>query len=66
MPVVKAPPQWITLPECWSILRREVGPVLRRDEAWCSPEEALDRPLTHDVVAQRNVPHFRASAVDGF
>ncbi|OPZ61320.1 MAG: Molybdopterin molybdenumtransferase [Synergistetes bacterium ADurb.Bin520] len=66
MPMVKDPPQWVTLSECWSILRREVGPALRRDETWCSPEEALDRPLTRDVVAQRNVPHFRASAVDGF
>lgn len=66
MSVVEDIPRWLTLQECWSLLRREVSPCLRREGVMRSPEEAMDRPLASDVAAQRNVPHFRASAVDGF
>ena len=66
MSVVRSIPSWLTLRECWSLLRLEVLPSLRREGVMASPEEAMGRPLACDVAAQRNVPHFRASAVDGF
>lgn len=54
-----------SLKEALDILLREFTPNVPRSER-LSPPETLDRALAEDVVSRRNVPHYTASAVDGY
>ena len=54
-----------SLKEAIDMLLREFAPGAARTEM-VLPSEALGRTLAEDVVSRRNVPHYTASAVDGY
>lgn len=60
-----APHEHCSLKEAADMLLREFAPKIPRVER-ISPSEALGRTLAEDVVSRRNVPHYTASAVDGY
>ena len=53
----------ITLKQAWTLLREaitQIAPEL------CSVQHCYERLLAADLLSQRNVPHYNASAMDGF
>ncbi len=54
-----------SLGESLDLLLREFTPKAPRTER-ISPDRALGRMLAEDVISRRNVPHYTASAVDGY
>ncbi len=56
----------ISLAEAMEILCGEVFPHLRRRVVKTLCRDAQGRVLAEDVLARRNVPHYQASAVDGY
>jgi len=54
-----------SLSEAVGLLLREFTPAARRTEVMPAAD-ALGRTLAEDVVSRRNVPHYTASAVDGY
>ena len=54
-----------SLAEALLRLKDEISPLIP-GEAETAVEEALGRVLAQDVTALRNIPHYRASAVDGY
>ena len=59
-------PEHVTLDEAWGLLRRAFGEYAGRFAAKMEISAALGHILTEDVTAARNVPHYAASAVDGY
>ena len=59
-------PEHIALEEAWAFLREafKAGAAERSEELGIA--EALGHALARDVTAARNVPHYAASAVDGW
>ncbi|WP_051464452.1 substrate-binding domain-containing protein [Aminiphilus circumscriptus] len=58
--------EYVSLAEATEILYDEVFPHLRRRVVKTPCRNALGRILAEDVLARRNVPHYQASAVDGY
>lgn len=53
----------VTLARAWEILEEESFPLGVES---CRVQEAFGRILAGDVVSRRNVPHYNASAMDGY
>ncbi|NLB83315.1 MAG: molybdopterin biosynthesis protein MoeA [Synergistaceae bacterium] len=53
----------IPLSRAWEILEESVYPL---PSIRCPIRKGLDRILARDVIALRNVPHYNASAMDGY
>ncbi len=53
----------VTLARAWEILEEESFPLGAES---CPVQEAFGRILAGDVVSRRNVPHYNASAMDGY
>ena len=53
----------IPLKRAWEILRQNLAPLPPEETPI---EEALGRTLAEDVISKRNVPHYNASAMDGY
>lgn len=67
--VVHAENEHISLEKAWDILRKHFLPLYCPKREIVSLErvnQLIGKKLLRDVVAERNVPHFNASAVDGF
>jgi|LSQX01.1.fsa_nt_gb putative molybdopterin biosynthesis protein len=63
MALVEKESTHIPLSKAWDILRRRCS-RLPSEELYVS--ESLGRILAEDVVSRRNVPHYNASAMDGY
>lgn len=59
-------PEHITLSEAWNILESRFAKDAAKFRATMEITDALDRVLASDILAGRNVPHYAASAVDGY
>jgi putative molybdopterin biosynthesis protein len=67
--VARAQHEHISLQTAWNLLKKEFAPFCsssRQVVPISSVTELLGRRLASDVIAERNVPHFNASAVDGY
>lgn len=67
--VARAENEHISLEKVWELLRNRFYPLYRaRNEVFSvqSVSMLVGRRLSKDIVAVRNVPHFNASAVDGY
>ena len=53
----------IPLSRAWRIMEESILPL---PSVRCSIEECLDRIIAADVVSPRNIPHYNASAMDGY
>ncbi len=53
----------IPLSRAWKILQESIRPL---PSVRCSITRCLNRTLAADVIALRNVPHYNASAMDGY
>ncbi len=60
-----APLQHGSLGEALARLRETIAPLSATGSP-CAVEKALGGLLFQDITARRNVPHYRASAVDGY
>ena len=59
-------PEHITLGEAWEILSSAFEGYSERFGTRLEISAALGHVLTEDITAARNVPHYAASAVDGY
>lgn len=59
-------PEHITLGEAWGILSSAFADYSEKFRTKLEISAALGHILTEDVTAARNVPHYAASAVDGY
>ena len=59
-------PEHITLAEAWKILETRFAKDADKFKTKMEITAALDRVLAEDILAGRNVPHYAASAVDGY
>ncbi|MEG1603392.1 MAG: molybdopterin biosynthesis protein [Cloacibacillus sp.] len=59
-------PEHITLDEAWKILSSTFAKGAFDPERMTEITAALGHVLTRDITAGRNVPHYAASAVDGY
>ncbi|MDO5116419.1 MAG: molybdopterin biosynthesis protein [Synergistaceae bacterium] len=59
-------PQHITLEEAWRLLESAFAGYARKFKTETDITEAAGHILTRDIKAERNVPHYAASAVDGY
>lgn len=62
--MVKNWKEHVSLEEAWHVLRATCGSL--KETSLLPIEEAVGYLLAQDVYSNRNVPHFSASAVDGF
>lgn len=53
----------VSLKRAWEILKNECSPL---EFETCPVQESLGRILGADVVSQKSVPHYNASAMDGY
>lgn len=58
-------PEHCTIKQALALLLSEFGAARHRTES-LAPPDALGRRLAEDVFSRRNVPHYVASAVDGY
>ncbi|MCF7934815.1 MAG: molybdopterin biosynthesis protein MoeA [Synergistales bacterium] len=56
----------VSLAECWRILREKLAGSVERPVKFLQPDQALGGHLAGSLYSRRNVPHFNASAVDGY
>ncbi|MCL2147324.1 MAG: molybdopterin-binding protein, partial [Synergistaceae bacterium] len=54
----------ISLVEAWNILRNSVNHMGCTESV--TVDQSYGRVLCEDIIANRNIPHFNASAVDGY
>ena len=59
-------PEHITLAEAWKILETRFAKDADKFKTKMEITAALDHMLAEDILAGRNVPHYAASAVDGY
>ena len=59
-------PEHISMEEAWLILRSSFGGILKDYISEVSLSDSLGLILASDIKAKRNVPHYAASAVDGY
>ena len=59
-------PEHITLAEAWKILETRFAKDADKFKTKMEITAALDHVLAEDILAGRNVPHYAASAVDGY
>lgn len=59
-------PEHISLEEAWSILESEFKTLSASFKTEAAISDALGLVLSRDITAGRNVPHYAASAVDGY
>jgi putative molybdopterin biosynthesis protein len=59
-------PEHISLEEAWAILREAFSGAAAARSVDMKISEALGYTLARDLTAARNVPHYAASAVDGY
>jgi len=65
--MVKNWKEHIDLQEAWSLLRERICPLRKEMVFLASDDERLPGSiLAEDIVSRRNIPHFNASAVDGY
>jgi putative molybdopterin biosynthesis protein len=64
--LVKNYSEHVTLAKAWEILKSEFEPLIGGDSVEVPAIDSLGFSLACDVQAVRNVPHFAASAVDGY
>ncbi len=53
----------IPLMRAWQILRKECSPL---PPERCHVQDCMERVLAEDVISLRSVPHYNASAMDGY
>lgn len=59
-------PEHVTLDEAWGILASSFGGCPKDFISEVEISESLGLILSEDITASRNVPHYAASAVDGY
>jgi len=64
--MVKAKNEHLSIAEAWELLYGTFNGRIEGSSVEVSPDEGLWHVLADDVQAERNVPHYPVSAVDGY